>query len=461
MKKLLLGIVLFLASANTCKSQVFDVVDSFRLGSGQFMIFLNEDSIYHCNGSALLLLDKFRNIKWFDNTTTGTECLHINNKAVSIDRTHDDGLVSLVNINESCTWRRARVFKSNGYGVGTRWHYDFAPDQIVKSGGVFLINDTINVFASLGSSILPQGMSGFVKYRFDTLGNVIDSVVNLVDYSIYHVKRYTEDSLIFVLSDVNHSFAVADFNFDTIRVIRELPGVSGINSYRIQNDSIYFNYSSSVDYYSDGITDKDGIGVVSINGQGLVTRTTNDSLEGFIRYHNIIKIDSFYIVPGYSSQTWSSINVFDENLNFRMRMYIDYFYMTASQPKHLFLVDDSTLLFTMTSGHSVYLRWDWSQMPPLPEDTIPVDTTKISVPELLKKTQTSLFPNPTTTHFTLQSTQIINRIQVFDLRGALVLEQNVQSTEHQVQLSEAGTYIIHIHLQDGSTERQKVVKMRE
>jgi hypothetical protein len=72
-----------------------------------------------------------------------------------------------------------------------------------------------------------------------------------------------------------------------------------------------------------------------------------------------------------------------------------------------------------------------------------------------------IYPNPTTTHFTLQSTQNIQHIQVFDLRGALVLEQTVQSTAHQVQLSEAGTYIIHIHLQDGSTERQKVVKMKE
>ena len=89
------------------------------------------------------------------------------------------------------------------------------------------------------------------------------------------------------------------------------------------------------------------------------------------------------------------------------------------------------------------------------------DYSSVGVDELDKASQTNLFPNPTTTHFTLQSTQNIQHIQVFDLRGALVLEQNVQSTTHQVQLSEAGTYIIHIHLQDGSTERQKVVKMKE
>jgi hypothetical protein len=96
-----------------------------------------------------------------------------------------------------------------------------------------------------------------------------------------------------------------------------------------------------------------------------------------------------------------------------------------------------------------------------PNWTRECDYSSVGVDKINKSFKTNLFPNPTTTHFTLQSTQNINRIQVFDLRGALVLEQNVQSTEHQVQLSEAGTYIIHIHLQDGSTERQKVVKMRE
>jgi hypothetical protein len=96
-----------------------------------------------------------------------------------------------------------------------------------------------------------------------------------------------------------------------------------------------------------------------------------------------------------------------------------------------------------------------------PNWTRDCDYSSVGVDELDKSFQTTLFPNPTTTHFTLQSTQYIQHIQVFDLRGALVLEQNVQSTTHQVKLNEAGTYIIHIHLQDGSTERQKVVKMKE
>jgi hypothetical protein len=459
MKKLVIVFVLLTVFSKSTVSQVFEVVDSFRTAPSQLLIYLNEDSIYSSYGSSLSLRNKENNIIWQNNTGTGLACLHDHNQAFAIDITPDDGLVSLVDINESCTFPRNRVFKAS---LSSAWHYDFAPYQ-GAGGGVFVKDDTIHVLASLSSSLLPNNQNGFVKYRFDTLGNLIDSIVRILDYGFSKMQRYSEDSVIFILDNrnnaVRYSFAVADFNFDTFRIICELPDLS-IRTYRLQNDSIYFIGQSSVDFYPNSSSTKDGIGVVHLNGQGLIIRTTNDSLEGFIRHYNIIKIDSFYMVTGHSSLV-SSINVFDENLNFRMRFEVDYLYLEGGAYEHLVLVNDSTLMYLTSSGRAVYLRWDWSQMPPLPEDTIPGDTTKIFVPKLNKQTQTTLFPNPATTHFTLQNTQNIQHIQVFDLRGALVLEQNVQSTAHQVQLSEAGTYIIHIHLQDGSTERQKVVKMKE
>jgi hypothetical protein len=157
------------------------------------------------------------------------------------------------------------------------------------------------------------------------------------------------------------------------------------------------------------------------------------------------------------------LRVYDKDLNYRTKELLP-FYNYNLDNIMLFNIGDS--LIHSYFGINAFYRFDFSQVPPpvedtIPTDTIPGDTTKTFVPELLKKPQTTLFPNPTTTHFTLQSTQNIQHIQVYDLRGALVLEQNVQSTAHQVQLNEAGTYIIHIHLQDGSTERQKVVKMKE
>ncbi len=187
---------------------------------------------------------------------------------------------------------------------------------------------------------------------------------------------------------------------------------------------------------------------VFVNGQFVSIQHTYDYVLDTSQLPQNLKtlqLDSSHFENRIMNSRWGAINI-----NLEMFVFVPGIPLLRTNQ---FTIPEGANVFRCYTDDVVTYKF--------PNWTKDCDYSSVSVDELDKALQTTLFPNPTTTHFTLQSTQNINHIQVFDLRGALVLEQHVQSTEHQVQLSEAGTYIIHIHLQDGSTERQKVVKLKE
>jgi len=87
-----------------------------------------------------------------------------------------------------------------------------------------------------------------------------------------------------------------------------------------------------------------------------------------------------------------------------------------------------------------------------------VETTSIR-PEIPEQQIVSVFPNPVTDMLYIQSDMVIDRVEVYDLRGRLMLEQRFDTNQVSLDLSSLseGVYILRIHTGD-DVVIQRVVK---
>ena len=85
---------------------------------------------------------------------------------------------------------------------------------------------------------------------------------------------------------------------------------------------------------------------------------------------------------------------------------------------------------------------------------------KVTSVQEFSQVQTALYPNPTTGFLTLNSSQIIEGVQVFSLEGKLVQSLTINQKSYNLDISHLhnGHYIIQIKTSKG-TETKKVVKI--
>ena len=64
-----------------------------------------------------------------------------------------------------------------------------------------------------------------------------------------------------------------------------------------------------------------------------------------------------------------------------------------------------------------------------------------------------IFPNPNTGEFFIQSTSLISRIEIFDVRGNLLLSKEIRSENKSINISELanGLYFVKASGENGSS----------
>jgi hypothetical protein len=411
--------------------------------------FINKDSIYFAANNGFGLTSVNNNLKWSKGIFANINCLHLENAVLDFTVNQKNQVIGVLDIRESCSYSMGVIANVDS---NENWRIGFDTGYAINSARIFTKDDTTYVYyASYDNPVSRTHLM-----VIDSAGGIVSKTQDV------RIPMFEKDrDSAYVISELNGNYylGVTPKQSGYFRPCFQLPlveaNVTKIPKMLENNDTIF----SLLSRWDGSIRDS-GVGYNTLDGSS--SKWVFYEKKDRLQYVDFVIKDDFIIIAEHDRITtgvWDVyITVFDKKLNFRHKYNIA---RSNFSPTSIKVLDDSTLFVSLQNGTLYFLDMDLKQMPlaQLPEDK-EADPVNF-VEEASLKPQTTLFPNPTTTHFTLQSTQTINYIQVFDLRGALVLEQNVQSTEHQVQLSEAGTYIIHIHLQDGSTERQKVVKMKE
>lgn len=72
----------------------------------------------------------------------------------------------------------------------------------------------------------------------------------------------------------------------------------------------------------------------------------------------------------------------------------------------------------------------------------------------------SLFPNPSATFITIQSDEVISKVEVYQLSGELEMGQTVNSTSSQIDLStlNTGMYLVKIYRKDKAVSVKRITK---
>jgi len=75
-----------------------------------------------------------------------------------------------------------------------------------------------------------------------------------------------------------------------------------------------------------------------------------------------------------------------------------------------------------------------------------------------KKSNTTIYPNPSNAQFTLQSDLEIETISIYSIDGKLVKMIDIHSTNYSIAVDEAGVYFVNITYSNEKQETQKIIK---
>ncbi len=87
-------------------------------------------------------------------------------------------------------------------------------------------------------------------------------------------------------------------------------------------------------------------------------------------------------------------------------------------------------------------------------------TSSLSVKDVKNNFKVNIYPNPTSKLIQINASQLINKIDCFDVRGKLICSKNFNdaAVNFDLQKLTKGIYFLEISAQDGSTSRQKILK---
>jgi len=93
------------------------------------------------------------------------------------------------------------------------------------------------------------------------------------------------------------------------------------------------------------------------------------------------------------------------------------------------------------------------------DDITLIDQTTVGVNELDRETNFAIYPNPNIGIFTINSKDIIQKIEVTNIAGQLLLQESINSKTHQLQLNQVakGIYFIKVNYTNGLIVNKKVI----
>lgn len=126
----------------------------------------------------------------------------------------------------------------------------------------------------------------------------------------------------------------------------------------------------------------------------------------------------------------------------------------------ILLIDETSLTKTSNSSYTIDRNANALTMICLNKESIPLFIESSINNEITNICHISVFPNPTSDIFTIESTQILNSIKVFKIDGTMVINQNSISDINYIDLKNhpSGIYIIQCSTDNNQTIAKKIIK---
>ena len=93
------------------------------------------------------------------------------------------------------------------------------------------------------------------------------------------------------------------------------------------------------------------------------------------------------------------------------------------------------------------------------DDITLIDQTTVGINELENENEFSLYPNPNNGIFTINSKEVLHKIEVTDIAGQTLFSESTSEKTHQLQLQNfsQGIYFIKVHYPNGLSVTRKVI----
>jgi hypothetical protein len=126
----------------------------------------------------------------------------------------------------------------------------------------------------------------------------------------------------------------------------------------------------------------------------------------------------------------------------------------------ILLIDETSLTKTSNSSYTIDRNANALTLMCLNKDSIPLFIPSSIKNEITNVCHISVFPNPTSDIFNIESTQILNSIKVVKIDGTIVINQKSISNTNYIDLKNhpSGIYIVQCTTDKNQTIAEKIIK---
>ena len=334
------------------------------------------------------------------------------------------------------------VIGANSYNDNTERYADAFAQEYHFENGDIPYNDYVicGVAIKLGFGALDDIRDiSILDENFDTTATTIYHTLNIISnpadpYSTIYWNKHGWNTYYFP-----HEYYDTLTNINDFRIAFDVPMYGSGNTFQVHH---------TCNVYSPCLRD-------SINAMGGAWRAGlcyDTILMGFMLYTNRYYYTCIFDPPEegeihYPYWAWSEyIKQFDEEDNIPLCSFPD--------PKYIKRNGE----WIEFSEDPVYEIWRNIYIEMVPIIMVPQESSQLTEVELEKMCY--VFPNPAKDVFKVMSHYTIKDIQIFDMMGKKVLEQEVNYFETEIIVDNlaSGTYIVKINTVKGTTEKKLVVQ---